>query len=46
MNMKYHGSLKPKFYLTTQTMVAMGIFDFKEESPWQSREWNPRPHDQ
>jgi hypothetical protein len=26
--------LKPKFYQTTQTMVTMGIFPFKEKSPW------------
>jgi hypothetical protein len=26
--------LKPKFYETTQTMVTMGIFSFKEKSPW------------
>jgi hypothetical protein len=26
--------LKPKFYWTAQTMVTMGIFPFKEESPW------------
>jgi hypothetical protein len=38
--------LKPKFYYTTQTMVAMGIFPFKEKSPWQNRESNPGPHDQ
>jgi hypothetical protein len=32
--------------LTTQTMVARGIFPFKEKSPWQNRESNPGPHDQ
>jgi hypothetical protein len=37
--------LKPKFYLTTQTMVTMGIFPFKEKFPWQNRESNPVPHD-
>jgi hypothetical protein len=26
--------LKPKFYWTTQTMVTIGIFPFKEKSPW------------
>jgi hypothetical protein len=26
--------LKPKFYWTTQTLVIMGIFPFKEKSPW------------
>jgi hypothetical protein len=26
--------LKPKFYQTTQTMVTMEIFPFKEKSPW------------
>jgi hypothetical protein len=25
--------LKPKFYSTTQTMVSMGIFPFKEKIP-------------
>jgi hypothetical protein len=29
-----------------QTMVAMGIFLFKEKSPWHNRESNPGPHDQ
>jgi hypothetical protein len=38
--------LKPKVYQTTQTMVAKGIFLFKEKSPWENRESNPRPHDQ
>jgi hypothetical protein len=38
--------LKPKFYYTTQTMVTMGIFPFKEKSTWQNRESNPGPHDQ
>jgi hypothetical protein len=38
--------LKPKFYETTQTMVTMEIFPFKEKSPWQNRESNPGPHDQ
>jgi hypothetical protein len=38
--------LKPKSYYTTQTMVAMGIFPFKEKFPWQSRESNLGPHDQ
>jgi hypothetical protein len=38
--------LKPKFYLTTQTMVTIGIFPFKEKFPWQNRESNPGPHDQ
>jgi hypothetical protein len=28
------GGLKPKFYYTTQTMVTMGIFPFKEKPPW------------
>jgi hypothetical protein len=37
--------LKPSL-LTTQTMVAKGIFPFKEKSPWQNRESNPGPHDQ
>jgi hypothetical protein len=37
---------KPKFYLTTQTMVTMGIFPFKEKSPWKNRESKPGPHDQ
>jgi hypothetical protein len=27
-------------------MVTMGIFPFKEKSPWQNRESNPEPHDQ
>jgi hypothetical protein len=31
---------------STQTMVAMGIFPFKEKSPWQKRESNPGPHNQ
>jgi hypothetical protein len=26
--------LKPKFYWTTQTVVAKVIFPFKEKSPW------------
>jgi hypothetical protein len=26
--------LKHKFYWTTQTVVTMGIFPFKEKSPW------------
>jgi hypothetical protein len=30
----------------TQTMVAKGIFSFKEKSPWQNRESNPGRHDQ
>jgi hypothetical protein len=38
--------LKPKFYWTIQTIVTMGIFPFKEKSPWQNRESNPGPHDQ
>jgi hypothetical protein len=29
----------------TQTVVTMGIFPFKEKSPWQNRESNPGPHD-
>jgi hypothetical protein len=33
-NMKYQKGLKPTFYQTTQTMVTMGIFRFKEKSPW------------
>jgi hypothetical protein len=32
--------------LTIQTMVAMGIFPFKEKFPWQNRESNPGPDDQ
>jgi hypothetical protein len=31
---------------TTQTMVAKGIFPFKEKYPRQNRESNPGPHDQ
>jgi hypothetical protein len=38
--------IKPKVYWTTQTMVAKGIFPFKEKSLWQNRESNPAPHDQ
>jgi hypothetical protein len=34
MNIKYQEGPKPKFYYTTQTMVTMGIFPFKEKSPW------------
>jgi hypothetical protein len=26
-------------------MVTMGIFPFKEKTPWLSRESNPGPHD-
>jgi hypothetical protein len=26
--------VKMKFHYTTQTMVTMGIFPFKEKSPW------------
>jgi hypothetical protein len=37
--------LKPKFYWTTQTMVNMGVFPFKEKSPWQNRELKPGPLD-
>jgi hypothetical protein len=29
----------------TQVMVIMGIFPFKEKSPWQNQESNPGPHD-
>jgi hypothetical protein len=36
--------LKPKFYQTTQTMVTMGIFPFKEKSPYWNGESNPGPH--
>jgi hypothetical protein len=28
------GGALPKFYETTQTMVTMRIFTFKEKSPW------------
>jgi hypothetical protein len=38
--------LKHKFYWTTQTMVTMGIFPFKEKFSRLSRESNPGPHDQ
>jgi hypothetical protein len=34
------GGLKLKFYYTTQTMVTMGIFPFKENPSWQNRESN------
>jgi hypothetical protein len=34
MDMKYQRGLKLMFYQTTQTMVTMGIFPFKEKSPW------------
>jgi hypothetical protein len=27
------GAFKPMFYSTTQTMVTMGIFPFKEKKP-------------
>jgi hypothetical protein len=34
MNTKYEEGIEPKFYKTTQTMVTMGMFSFKEKSPW------------
>jgi hypothetical protein len=40
------GALNLNSIKTTQTMVAKGIFPFKEKSPWQNRESNPGPHDQ
>jgi hypothetical protein len=46
MNMKYQEGPYTYSLLTTQTMVAMGIFPFKEKSSWQNRESNPGPHDQ
>jgi hypothetical protein len=32
--------------LNLNSMVAMGIFPFKENSPWQNRESNPGLRDQ
>jgi hypothetical protein len=37
--------IKPKFYWTTQSMVTVGNFPFKEKLPWQNRESNQGPHD-
>jgi hypothetical protein len=41
----YEYELLLKFYYTTQTMVIIGMFPFKERPPWQNRESNPGTHD-
>jgi hypothetical protein len=40
------GGALTEVLLNYQTMVTMGIFPFKENSPWQNRKSNPGPHDQ
>jgi hypothetical protein len=37
------GALNLNYTKLPKTMVAKGIFPFKEKSPWQNRESNPGP---